>query len=62
MRLVHFESGWQNTPIYDRASLGAGLRLAGPAVIDEMSSTTLVEPDQRVTVDAAGNLIVEIRA
>ena len=61
-RGVHFDAGWVETPIYDRASLGAGQSLSGPAIIDEMSSTTIVEPGQSVRVDKAGNLIVEIAA
>lgn len=62
IRSVHFDTGWVETPIYDRASLGAGQSLSGPAIIDEMSSTTIVEPGQSVRVDKAGNLIVEIAA
>jgi hypothetical protein len=31
-------------------------------IIDEMSSTTVVDPGQSVTVDNAGNLIVETAA
>ena len=58
-RLVHFDTGWTDTPIHDRAALGPATRLAGPAVIDEMSATTLVPAGWTVTVDAAGNLILE---
>ncbi|MFC0407744.1 hydantoinase/oxoprolinase family protein [Roseomonas elaeocarpi] len=61
-RAVHFENGWVDTPVFDRATLPVGLRLAGPAIIDEMSSTTVVEPGQHVSVDPAGNLVVEIAA
>jgi N-methylhydantoinase A len=61
-RSVHFDEGWRDTPVYDRAMLGAGHCVAGPAIIDEMSSTTVVEPGQSVTMDAAGNLILEIAA
>lgn len=61
-RSVHFDEGWRDTPVYDRAALGAGLSIPGPAIIDEMSSTTVVEPGQSVTMDAAGNLILEIAA
>lgn len=61
-RQVHFDAGWHDTPVFDRAALGAGLRLPGPAIVDEMSSTTVVEPGQSVTMDAAGNLILEIAA
>ncbi len=58
-RLVHFDAGWIDTPIHDRARLGPGARLAGPAIIDEMSSTTVLPPNWCLTVDPAGNLILE---
>ncbi|ARR55143.1 MULTISPECIES: hydantoinase/oxoprolinase family protein [Sphingomonadales] len=44
--------------IYDRARLRAGDRIAGPAIIVEMDSTTLVESDCLATVDAVGNILI----
>ncbi len=58
-RQVRFDGGWAATPIFDRAGLAVGTQLAGPAVIDEMSATTLVPPDWRLTVDHCGNLLME---
>ena len=58
-RRVHFDAGWIATPIYERDALPVGARLAGPAVIDEMSATTLVPPGARLCVDRAGNLLLE---
>lgn len=59
-RPVYFGSdGWVTTPIYERSAIPIGVPLAGPAVIDEMSSTTIVLPGQQATVDAAGNIIVQ---
>lgn len=51
--------GFTSCPIYERERLGPGHRVAGPAVIDQMDSTTLVLPGQAATVDAYLNLIVE---
>jgi N-methylhydantoinase A len=62
LRHVYFDQGWKPTPIYDRASLGAGARVSGPAVIDEMSATTLLPPGCVVTVDASGNLLMDVVA
>jgi len=45
-------------PVYQRADLPAGVQLKGPAIIEEAASTTLVEPDFSLTVDAYGNLIL----
>lgn len=45
--------------IYDRALLKAGNVIAGPAVITEMDSTTLVLPDHEATVHASGSLLIQ---
>ena len=49
-----------DTPSYDRAALCAGNRIAGPALIEEYASTTVVHPGDVVTVDAFGDLVIEI--
>jgi N-methylhydantoinase A len=59
-RQVRFDAGWAATPIFDRACLAVGTQLAGPAVIDEMSATTLVPPDWSLSVDHFGNLLLEL--
>ena len=51
--------GFVDCPIYDRYALGAGAELAGPAVVEEFDSTTVVHPGYAVRVDAHGNLIIE---
>jgi N-methylhydantoinase A len=53
-------AGWQDTPVYRRAGLPVDQPIAGPAIIDEMSATTLVLPGQSATVDRLGNIIVRI--
>jgi N-methylhydantoinase A len=47
------------TAIYDRADLGHGQTIRGPAIIGEYSSTTLVPADFRCTVDGYLNLVLE---
>jgi N-methylhydantoinase A len=59
-RRVHFDAGWIETPIYHRSDLPVSAHIAGPAVIDEMSATTLLPPGCQLTVDPAGNLLMEI--
>ncbi len=57
-RRVWFEDAWVDTPIYDRARLGAGDEVTGPAVFEEFSSTIPLHPGFSARVDAYGNLVV----
>ena len=52
-RPVHFDSTGTalDTPVYLRSHLAAGTTLTGPAVIDQLDSTTLVPPGWRAEVD-----------
>ncbi len=60
-RKVYFEAaGWTDTPVYRRAHLPVDAPVDGPAVIEEMSSTTVVLPGQQARVDQYGNLIVNL--
>jgi N-methylhydantoinase A len=45
-------------PVYDRRGLGAGHVIAGPAVVEQFDSTTLVHPGQRAEVDDLGFLLI----
>jgi N-methylhydantoinase A len=59
MRLVNFDDlGSHETMIYERERLGAGALLEGPAIIEEAAASTLVLPQQKLRVDAFGNLII----
>ncbi len=53
------EGAWREVPLYDRAQLGAGDRLEGPALITQLDSTTLVTPGWTVTVHETGALVME---
>ena len=58
-RPVHFgEAGgaFRPTAIYDRYRLGDGDGVSGPAIIEELDSTTLVHPGAIARVDRFGNL------
>jgi len=59
-RQVYFgpEEGWLATPIYRRADLPVGQSIPGPAIIEEMSSTTVVLAGQNAEIDAFGNIII----
>ncbi len=57
-RKVHF-GAWIDTPLYRRTDLLPGMRLSGPAIVEQTDTTTVVEPDMRIKVDGFGNLVVE---
>ncbi len=59
---MHLATGPVEAPIYDRARLGAGARIAGPAILTQLDATTLVLPGQLGEVDRVGNLIVTEQA
>ena len=59
VRAVDFEvAGVHDCVVYERDLLPAGARLAGPLIVEEPSTTTLVHPGQRLTVDEWGNLMI----
>jgi N-methylhydantoinase A len=55
---VWFSGCFHPTSLYDRERLEAGARFAGPAVVVEYSSTTVVPPDYSCEVDRCRNLIL----
>jgi N-methylhydantoinase A len=54
--------GWIDAPIYDRYQLAAGMQVAGPAVVEERESTSVLPPGAVAGVDEYGSLIVEVGA
>ena len=57
---LYMDGKMQDAVIYDRALLKAGNRIAGPAIVTEMDSTTLVHSGCEALVDAHGNLIINL--
>ena len=51
---------WHDTPVYHRDSLAPGQELPGPAIVEQMDTTTLVFPGDRCRVDDLGNLIISL--
>ncbi len=49
----------QPVPVHARATLGAGQRFAGPALITETVATTWLAPGWQCEVDRVGNLLLE---
>ena len=57
-RRVFFDDGFIATPIFDHRRLAPGNRIEGPALIEGANTTLVVHPDQRITVDGFGNVLV----
>jgi N-methylhydantoinase A len=54
-RRAYFD-GFVPTAIYERARLPPGARLAGPAIVEQPDTTTVIPPGVVAVVDDAGNL------
>ncbi|MBR0666691.1 hydantoinase/oxoprolinase family protein [Roseomonas hellenica] len=52
-------TGFVRTPVLHRATLGPGAVVAGPAVIEQMDTTTIVPPGWTARADAQGNLLLD---
>jgi len=60
-RKVYLGDGvYQEFSIFKRDKLKAGNTLLGPVIIEEPTSTTVVEKEQTCTVDTYGNLIITL--
>ncbi|MBI2922363.1 MAG: hydantoinase/oxoprolinase family protein [Planctomycetes bacterium] len=60
-RVFFAGAGWTEAAIYERSKLKAGNAVAGPAVVEEEISCTVVPPGTSLRVDALGNLVVDLR-
>jgi N-methylhydantoinase A len=58
---VYFRGpGFVDTPVYARDRLLADNRVAGPALIEEHASTTVVGPGERAVIDGMGNIDIAV--
>ena len=58
-RVANFDGEWVEVPVLDRAKLGVGSEVAGPAVVEFAESTCVVRPGWDGKVDEVGTLILE---
>jgi 5-oxoprolinase (ATP-hydrolysing) len=58
VRPVFFEDQWHDTPFFDRDALLPNETIAGPAVIRERNTTTVIDPGWRAEVTALNHLIL----
>lgn len=60
-RNVYYQDRFLRTPIYNRKMLNSGTVLNGPAIIEQLDSTTVIFPDQQATVDDFGNILIKLK-
>jgi N-methylhydantoinase A len=61
-RAVYFDGAAMETRVYDRERLRAGDTFAGPAIVTEYSSATVVPPGDVLRVDELRNMVIEVHA
>ena len=59
-RQVWFGDGWRDTAVYAREALPLDARLDGPAILEQMDSTILVQPEDSASSDADGNILISV--
>jgi N-methylhydantoinase A len=52
------EPGFVEAPVYERARLGAGTRLLGPAIVEEPAATAVLHPGDHAEVNPYGSLVI----
>jgi N-methylhydantoinase A len=55
-RPLFADGAWHDVPVYQREMLPLGAAFAGPAVIQQVDATTIIEPGWTARVDPIGNL------
>jgi N-methylhydantoinase A len=59
-RRAWFETGWQDVDIYDREKLPLGAKVEGPAILEQLDTTIVLEPGSHAVVDPVGNLVIKV--
>lgn len=59
-RKVMFDGAWHDTPVYWRDHLPLDAEIHGPAIIEQMDTTIVIEPPDVARGDAEGNIIISI--
>ncbi|TPI53296.1 hydantoinase/oxoprolinase family protein [Mesorhizobium sp. B3-1-3] len=60
IRPVWYDGRWYDTPVYAREKLPLDAVIEGPAILEQMDATTVLEPGDRACSDADGNIIIDI--
>jgi N-methylhydantoinase A len=54
------EYGWLTAACFNRSDLGAGAEVRGPAVLQQLDSTTVLAPSDVGRIDRYGNLVIDV--
>jgi N-methylhydantoinase A len=57
-REIYVDGRFTTAKVYRRSELGWGSVVHGPAIVEQLDSTTLVLPGQRAETDEFGNLLI----
>ena len=57
--LIDAALGFETAAVYDRAGLAPSAKIAGPAVVEQSDTTTLIPTSWHCRVDDTGNLLLE---
>jgi N-methylhydantoinase A len=60
VRPVWFDGKWHDTPVYAREKLPLDAVVEGPAILEQMDATTVLEPGNQAHSDADGNLVIDV--
>ena len=53
-----YHDDWRDVPVYDRAAIGSGATVDGPAIVEQPDTTVLILPGWRARSDTMGNLMI----
>ena len=59
-RKVYFDNSWLQTPVYWRDHLPLEMELIGPAIIEQLDCTTVLEPTDVAYGDNNGNILITL--
>ncbi len=59
-RTAFARDAWHDTPVFRRGELASGQVLAGPAIVEQMDSTTPIFPGDIARVDPWGNIVIDL--
>ncbi len=60
LRRIYADGRWHKAAIFAREQLPLGAEIAGPAIVEQIDATTVIEPGAIAVVDLIGNLRIAV--